>query len=77
MTKCYTDNWRSWWEYDEQKQVNLYQFMAKDNVPFHSIMFPSSLIAAGKKYNMVKHLMATGKFKVFFFKYSLIILLGF
>ncbi|XP_075225547.1 methionyl-tRNA synthetase 1 isoform X2 [Lycorma delicatula] len=59
MTKCYTDNWRSWWEYDEQKQVNLYQFMAKDNVPFHSIMFPSSLIAAGKKYNMVKHLMAT------------------
>lgn len=34
--------------------------MAKDNVPFHAIMFPASLLAANEDYILLKHLMATG-----------------
>lgn len=33
--------------------------MAKDNVPFHSVMFPSALIGLGQGHTMVSHLMAT------------------
>lgn len=36
-------------------------FMAKDNVPFHSIMFPSTLIAADDGYLLPTNIMATGK----------------
>lgn len=42
--------------------VELFQFMAKDNVPFHSIMFPATLLAANRNHVLVKHLMATGEF---------------
>lgn len=34
--------------------------MAKDNVPFHSVVFPATLLGIGQKYVMVKHIMATG-----------------
>ena len=33
--------------------------MAKDNIPFHSIMFPSSLIGANDNYTFVHHLNST------------------
>ncbi|KAL7672109.1 hypothetical protein ACOME3_007004 [Neoechinorhynchus agilis] len=39
-------------------KVQMYQFMAKDNVPFHSIVFPCSLLGTGKPYNTVNHLIA-------------------
>jgi hypothetical protein len=42
ITANYTKDWQQWWK--NPKEVQLYQFMAKDNVPFHSIVFPSSLI---------------------------------
>lgn len=32
------------------EQVRLVQFMAKDNVPFHTVVFPSSLIAANDNF---------------------------
>ena len=34
ITACYTDEWEKWWKNPED--VQLYQFQAKDNVPFHS-----------------------------------------
>jgi len=34
-------DWRTWW-YDA-KDVRYVQFMAKDNIPFHTIMFPAML----------------------------------
>lgn len=34
-----TRDWRSWW-YDAQ-DVTYTQFMAKDNIPFHTVMFPA------------------------------------
>ena len=34
--------------------------MAKDNVPFHSVIFPCSLIGADDNYTLVNHLSSTG-----------------
>ena len=31
-------------------QVRMMQFMAKDNVPFHTVVFPSSLLAANDNF---------------------------
>lgn len=58
ITANYTDQWEKWWKNPEQ--VNLYQFMAKDNVPFHGIVFPSSALGAEDNYTLVSHLIATG-----------------
>lgn len=58
ITKRYTKEYEQWWKPKDIK-VDLYQFMAKDNVPFHAIMFPASLLAANEDYILLKHLMAT------------------
>ena len=34
--------------------------MAKDNVPFHSVIFPSTLLGTGQPWTVVNHLCATG-----------------
>ncbi len=44
-------DWKSWW-YDS-KNVYLTQFMAKDNIPFHTISFPATLIATGDNVKLV------------------------
>lgn len=51
------DNYSKWWRNPEQ--VQLYQFMGKDNVPFHTVMFPSSLIAANKDWTLLHHISTT------------------
>lgn len=48
------DRWTSWWK--NSNQVQLYQFMAKDNVPFHALIFPSMQLAADDQYTLVNHL---------------------
>uniref|UniRef100_A0A3Q3WC68 Methionine--tRNA ligase, cytoplasmic n=1 Tax=Mola mola TaxID=94237 RepID=A0A3Q3WC68_MOLML len=57
ITANYTDEWEKWWKNPEQ--VELYNFMAKDNVPFHSVVFPCSLLGAQDNYTLVNHLIAT------------------
>ncbi|KAI5280628.1 methionine--tRNA ligase, cytoplasmic isoform X1 [Manis pentadactyla] len=57
ITASYTDQWEKWWKNPEQ--VNLYQFMAKDNVPFHGLVFPCSALGAEDNYTLVNHLIAT------------------
>ncbi|XP_074125978.1 methionine--tRNA ligase, cytoplasmic isoform X2 [Sminthopsis crassicaudata] len=57
ITANYTDQWERWWKNPEQ--VELYQFMAKDNVPFHSVVFPCSALGAEDNYTLVSHLIAT------------------
>ena len=49
-------DWRSWW-YDVDDTVHYTEFMAKDNVPFHSVMFPATLLGTRepwKKVDMLK-----------------------
>ncbi|KAG8129634.1 putative Methionyl-tRNA synthetase protein [Naja naja] len=57
ITANYTDQWEKWWKNPEQ--IQLYNFMAKDNVPFHSVVFPCSLLGTGDNYTLVNHLIAT------------------
>ena len=60
ITANYTKEWEKWWKNPEE--VEHYEFMAKDNVPFHSVVFPATLIGSESstcKWTMVKHLMAT------------------
>ncbi|XP_062401818.1 methionine--tRNA ligase, cytoplasmic isoform X1 [Sardina pilchardus] len=57
ITANYTDQWEKWWK--NPQQVELYNFMAKDNVPFHTVVFPCSLLGAQDNYTLVNHLIAT------------------
>lgn len=61
ISKAYTEQWEKWWRPAPNTDVTLYQFMAKDNVPFHAVMFPATLLGANKGYVTVSHIMATGK----------------
>lgn len=36
--------------------------MAKDNVPFHGLVFPCSALGTEDNYTLVKNLIATGKY---------------
>jgi methionyl-tRNA synthetase len=48
-------DWRSWWY--EAEDVQYTQFMAKDNIPFHSISFPGTILgsrAPWKKVDVIK-----------------------
>ncbi|QWW25512.1 hypothetical protein CA7LBN_004399 [Candidozyma auris] len=49
--------WEKWWKNPEN--VQLYQFMGKDNVPFHTVVFPSSEIGTKEKWTMLHHLNTT------------------
>lgn len=40
ITSCYTPEWEKWWKNPEE--VELFQFMGKDNVPFHTVSVNSS-----------------------------------
>ena len=58
ITKCFTDltgaDWKTWWL--EQNDIELFQFIGKDNIPFHTVIFPSSLIASGKDWVKLHHI---------------------
>ncbi|MEM9130914.1 MAG: methionine--tRNA ligase [Actinomycetota bacterium] len=50
------EGWLSWW-HDVDDEVHYTQFMAKDNVPFHSVMFPATQLGtrnAWKKVDILK-----------------------
>ncbi|KAI4504802.1 hypothetical protein M0802_000352 [Mischocyttarus mexicanus] len=57
ITKRYTKEYEQWWK-PNGTDISLCQFMAKDNVPFHTIMFPAYLLATNEDYTLLKHLMA-------------------
>ncbi|WP_028064674.1 methionine--tRNA ligase [Solirubrobacter soli] len=48
------DEWRSWW-YDAD-DVWYTQFMAKDNVPFHTVGFPCTLMGSREPWKLVDYL---------------------
>ncbi len=55
MTKDYLgDGYQKWWvEGEGAEDVKYVQFMGKDNVPFHAIMFPATLLGATTVYKKV------------------------
>lgn len=52
-----SDNWRRWWQ--NPAQVSLHQFMGKDNVLFHTVIFPSTLLGTGQPWTLLSHLNST------------------
>jgi methionyl-tRNA synthetase len=57
ITATYTKQWEKWWRNPEQ--VKLYQFMGKDNVPFHTVVFPCSQLGTKDKWTMLNHISTT------------------
>lgn len=47
-------DWKTWWL--GAKDVRYIEFMGKDNVPFHSISFPATLLATGEDWTFVDYL---------------------
>ena len=45
--------WRAWW-YDAH-DVRYTQFMAKDNIPFHTISFPSTILGSREPWKLVDY----------------------
>jgi len=61
ITACLTDetggDWKSWWQ--SPQDVELYQFIGKDNIPFHTVIFPSTLLGSGRPWTMLHHMSST------------------
>jgi methionyl-tRNA synthetase len=47
-------DWKAWWQGGDE--VRYVQFMAKDNIPFHTISFPSTIIGSGEPWKLVDQL---------------------
>ncbi len=47
-------DWKSWW-YDA-KDVRYTQFMAKDNLPFHTIMWPATILGTREPWKMADYI---------------------
>jgi methionyl-tRNA synthetase len=48
-----------WKEYWFNKEAKTYYFIGKDNIPFHTIIFPALLLASGEGYNLPWNVSAT------------------
>ncbi|KAL8711553.1 MAG: hypothetical protein Q9220_003963 [cf. Caloplaca sp. 1 TL-2023] len=57
ITANYSTDWEQWWRNPEN--VQLYQFMGKDNVPFHTVIFPGSQIGTRETWTRLHHLSTT------------------
>lgn len=58
ITKTLLGNdWEKWWKNPDN--VELYNFVGKDNVAFHAVMFPSTQLGARDNFTIVNNLCAT------------------
>ena len=51
-----TEDVANWWQ---NKDVKLVQFLGKDNIPFHSLLFPAYLLGTHVDYKLVDYLATT------------------
>lgn len=54
ITATHTDKWKDWWMNPDE--VDLFQFIGKDNIPFHTVIFPSSLLGSGENWTKLYHM---------------------
>jgi methionyl-tRNA synthetase len=58
-------DYKSWWlpseseEAKEKPHVDLFQFIGKDNIPFHTVVFPCSLIGSRRDWTKLYHMSST------------------
>ncbi|MEL6977222.1 MAG: methionine--tRNA ligase [Pseudomonadota bacterium] len=49
--------WRRWWRTDAgAEDVRYVQFMAKDNLPFHTLSFPATIMGSGEPWKLVDYI---------------------
>ena len=49
--------WERWWRTDKgADDVKYVQFMGKDNVPFHTLSFPATIIGSGEPWKLVDYI---------------------
>ncbi|MCQ2591616.1 MAG: methionine--tRNA ligase [Treponema sp.] len=64
-------DWKSWWNPAEsedastdsataiKEKVDLFQFIGKDNIPFHTVIFPSTLLGSPHDWTKLHHMSST------------------
>ncbi|WP_320130401.1 methionine--tRNA ligase [uncultured Sphaerochaeta sp.] len=52
-----TSEWKKWWF--DPTNTELFQFIGKDNIPFHTVIFPSCQLATGENWTMLHHMSST------------------
>ncbi|MGN6422698.1 MAG: methionine--tRNA ligase [Asticcacaulis sp.] len=53
------DGWKRWWRLDSgAEDVRYVEFMGKDNVAFHTVSFPATILGSGEPWKMVDTLKA-------------------
>jgi len=57
ITAEHTQDWKRWWM--APKEVKLFQFVGKDNIPFHTVIFPASLLGTGEDWTTLHHMSST------------------
>ena len=51
--------WERWWRTDKgAADVRYVQFMGKDNVPFHTLSFPATIMGSGEPWKLVDYIKA-------------------
>ncbi len=61
-TKEWSENnsnteWEKWWITDKgADEVYYVQFMAKDNIPFHTLSFPATIFGSGENWKLVDYI---------------------
>ena len=54
---CKGTDWERWWRTDKgAADVRYTQFMGKDNVPFHTLTFPATILGSGEPWKMVDYI---------------------
>ncbi|MDF3413119.1 methionine--tRNA ligase [Sulfitobacter sp. M57] len=50
-------DWERWWRTDKgAEDVRYTQFMGKDNVPFHTLSFPATIMGSGEPWKLVDYI---------------------
>lgn len=58
-------DWKSWWipseseEANDKEDVKLFQFIGKDNIPFHTVIFPCTLLGSPHNWTKLYHMSST------------------
>ncbi len=55
------DDWKEFWF---NKEALTYYFIGKDNIPFHTVIFPALLLISGEEYNL-PHIVSATEFLTF------------
>ena len=50
-------DWQRWWRTDKgASDVRYVEFMAKDNIPFHTLSFPATILGSGEPWKLVDYI---------------------